>query len=102
MHKACFVAKSFHQQIGLDYRETFSPVFKQTTVCNVCSLAVFKGWPFRELDENNAFCHGFLNETIYTEQSSGFIAPLSLIMYASFIVVSMASIRLTGLVFSTE
>jgi len=48
-------AKGFHQQPGLDYSETFSPVIKSTTVHTVCSLVVSKGWSIRQLDVNNTF-----------------------------------------------
>ena len=37
-YKARLVAKDFHQQIGLDYCETFGPVIKPTTVHTVCRL----------------------------------------------------------------
>ena len=43
-YKACLVAKGFHQVLGVDYGETFSPVIKPTTVCTVLSLTVSKGW----------------------------------------------------------
>jgi hypothetical protein len=38
-HKARLVAKGFHQQDGLDYGETFSPVVKLTTIWTVMSMA---------------------------------------------------------------
>ena len=74
-YKARLIAKNFHQQLGLDYDETFSPIIKSTTVHTVCSLAIFKGWSIRQLDVLNAFLLYFLTETSYMEQPSGFINP---------------------------
>ena len=39
-YKARFVAKGFRQQPGIDFHETFSPVFKSTTIPVVLSLVV--------------------------------------------------------------
>uniref|UniRef100_A0A2N9F635 Reverse transcriptase Ty1/copia-type domain-containing protein n=1 Tax=Fagus sylvatica TaxID=28930 RepID=A0A2N9F635_FAGSY len=39
-YKARLVAKGFHQQPGIDYHETYSPVIKPTTVRTVLSLAI--------------------------------------------------------------
>ena len=64
-YKARLVGKNFHQQPGLDYGETFSPVIKPTTIRTVCSLAVSKEWSIRQLDVNNVFLHDFLTETVY-------------------------------------
>lgn len=74
-HKARLVAKGFHQEFGVDYTETFSPVVKQATVRIVLTLAVHFHWPLHQLDVTNAFLHGILKEDIYMTQPQGFIDP---------------------------
>ncbi|KAJ0542271.1 putative RNA-directed DNA polymerase [Helianthus annuus] len=74
-YKARLVAKGFHQQHGIDYTETFSPVVKATTIRVVLSLAVQHKWPLRQLDVQTAFLYGDLKETVYLKQPPGFVDP---------------------------
>jgi hypothetical protein len=63
-YKARLVAKGFHQQPGIDFAETYSPVVKHITIRIV-----------QQVDVSNTFIHGLLQETVYMAQPPRFQHP---------------------------
>jgi hypothetical protein len=74
-YKARLVAKGFKQQYGLDYEDTFIPMVKPMTIRLLLSLEVTRGWSLHQLDVQNAFLNGVLEEEVYIDQPLGFVDP---------------------------
>ena len=70
--KACLVTKGYSQMYSIDYKETFSPMANLTSAY----LFIIHQWLLHQLDINNAFLHGILDEDVYMEKSSSFVAQV--------------------------
>jgi hypothetical protein len=67
-YKAWLVVKGFKQLYGIDYEDTFNPIVKAATIRIVLSISVSRGWSLRQLDVQNVFLHGVLEEEVYMSQ----------------------------------
>ncbi|GJX37532.1 probable carboxylesterase 2 [Tanacetum coccineum] len=71
-YKARLVKRGFNQKEGLHYKHTFSQVVKSATIRVLIAIATAKGWPLHQLDVDNAFLHGFVDEEIYMKPPEGY------------------------------
>ncbi|GKA21190.1 putative reverse transcriptase domain-containing protein [Tanacetum coccineum] len=71
-YKARLVVKGFNQKKSIDFDQTFSPVVKMRTVRCVIALSITNNWPLFQLDVNNTFLYGNLDEDIYMTIPKGF------------------------------
>jgi len=70
--KARLVARGFTQQLGIDYKETFSPTLKQDSLRIITAIASQMNFSIKQLDINAAYLNADLSETIYLMPPEGY------------------------------
>ena len=74
-YKSQLVSRGFTQEYGIDYEETFAPVARVTSIRTLVSITAAKGWRLSQMDVNNSFLNGDLEEEVYIKPPPGYNFP---------------------------
>jgi hypothetical protein len=73
--KARLVARGFEQRFGIDFKETFAPVVKWSTICALTAYAAQLNHEIHHLDVKTAFLYGLIKEEVFMQQPQGYEIP---------------------------
>ena len=65
--------KGYSQNQGIDYEDTFEPVYKLNEIRVLIALVTKHNWKIHQLDVKYAFLDGDLKEEVYLVQPKGFV-----------------------------
>ena len=68
-YKTHFVTKSFRQEYGIDYEETFTLVAQISFVRALLVIVTASKWDIFQMDVKNTFLNMNLSEEVYTQPS---------------------------------
>ncbi|GJW68678.1 retrotransposon protein, putative, ty1-copia subclass [Tanacetum coccineum] len=74
-YKARLVVKGCTQTLGIDYKETFSPVADIRAIRILIAIAAFYDYEIWQMDVKTAFLNEYLSNEVYIEQTEGFVNP---------------------------
>ena len=72
-YKARLVARGFHQKLGIDFKDTYAPVVRFTTIRVMLKIAVEWSMKIHQMDVSTAFLYGDIDRDVYIEQPEGFV-----------------------------
>nr|GEW49299.1 retrovirus-related Pol polyprotein from transposon TNT 1-94 [Tanacetum cinerariifolium] len=67
------VVRGYHQEEGIDFKESFTPVARMEAIRIFLAFAAHKSFTVFQMDVKTAFLHGTLKEDVYVCQPEGFI-----------------------------
>ena len=73
-YKARLIAKGFTQKEGIDYKGTFSIVYKKDSLRIILALVAHFDFELQQMDVKIAFLNGELEEEVYMKQPEGFFS----------------------------
>lgn len=70
--KSRITPKGFQQRLGIDYKETFAPVMRYSSMRILLAEAARNDWEVEQADIGTAFLNADIEEDVFVEQPSGF------------------------------
>nr|GEW36939.1 retrovirus-related Pol polyprotein from transposon TNT 1-94 [Tanacetum cinerariifolium] len=74
-NKAWLVAKGYRQEEGIDFQESYAPVYRIEAIRIFITNAASKNMTIYQMDVKTAFLNGDLKEEVYVNQPKGFGDP---------------------------
>ncbi|GKA97253.1 retrovirus-related pol polyprotein from transposon TNT 1-94 [Tanacetum coccineum] len=74
-NKARLVAKGYHQEEGIDFEESFTPVVRIEAIRIFIANAANKNMTIYQMDVRTAFLNGELHKVVYVSQLEDFVDP---------------------------
>ncbi|GKB33247.1 retrovirus-related pol polyprotein from transposon TNT 1-94 [Tanacetum coccineum] len=74
-NKARLVARGYHQEGGIDFKESFAPVARLKAIRIFIAFAAHMNMIFYQMDVKTAFLNGILREEVYVIQPDRFVDP---------------------------
>ena len=66
------MAKGFSQREGIDYKETYSPTARLSTVRIFMNIAAQNSWQIKQLDIKTAYLNANVDADVFMKQPEGF------------------------------